>query len=92
MKRFIGKKVWFTGEVGAYDEKMNKICIINPDTTIGEVVKDHFWTDYDEQRMRNLKTGMKISFTAMITEYIGLENDKYVTKIGIGKLRNIKEL
>ena len=74
--------------VGAYDAKRDKQCLVNP--SIG--TKDHLWFQPNKTwKDVKLKRGDKIEFTCIIYQYIGLVEDKQVSKIGIKRLRNIKK-
>ena len=85
----IGKKIWAIAKVGVYDEKLGKLCLEGIKTTEGWG-RTHTWVNYDSDRMRFLERGMVMTFTALITEYTGLNHKhEQIKKIGITKLRNI---
>ena len=90
MAKLIGKKVWFTGVIGAYDPNlMGKMCIEDVHCVEG-FERDHCWVTFTKRI--NLKRGTKISFTAILYEFVGLVGDERVTKIGLGRIRHVKEI
>ena len=85
----IGRKFWFTGKVGVYDRVRNKICIENVHTTNG-FSRDHMWVKYSKRL--DFKRGTKISFTALLTQYAGMNGEDQITKIGLMTVRHVKEM
>ena len=83
----IGKKFWFTGKVGVYDHNLNKTCIEDLHSVEG-FTRDHVWVNYTKRL--DFVRGTKISFTALVIEYIGLNGAKQVKKIGIKNVRNVR--
>lgn len=86
----IGKKDSFTGKIGAYDHKLDKLCIEEVYGHKG-FKRDHIWVAFD--RRLDFKRGTRISFTALVVEYVGLnKKDEQVTKIGLLNLRTVKAI
>ena len=84
----IGKKFQFTGKVGVYDHKTEKICIEDVHSVEG-FERDHVWVSYTKRL--DFKQGTKISFTAILYEYLGVDNDyNQFKKIGLMTLRNVR--
>lgn len=87
MKRFIGKKHTFTAKIGKRDGIRYKVCLEGVKSLEG-FERDHAWVEQDK-RLKFGK-GSKIQFTAILYEYIGLEGDKQVKKIGLMNVRNVR--
>ena len=86
MIKFIGKKQKLTASIGAYDHKLRKLCLLDVTSEDG-FHKDHMWVNYTKRLSFNPKT--KIKFTAMVTEYLGLDGDKQVKKVGLTNVRSV---
>lgn len=85
----IGKKIWAEGIVGVYDSKLDKLCIEDVKSWDG-FERDHIWVAMD-RRLRPFKKGDKIEFTALVYEYVGLnEKEEQVKKMGLMNLRNVR--
>jgi hypothetical protein len=91
-KTEVGKKLTLTAMIGKEDNFLDKICLVAV-TLGGDPYSDHEWVIHDRNRMRNLKYGDFIRFTAYVSEYKGLDEDKnLVTKKGLCDIRNIQRL
>ena len=88
----VGTKVTLVAKLGARDEFLDKICLVNVRTPLNEVFSDHEWIIYDRDRLRNLMKGDYIKFTAYVTEYKGMDDGNYVTKKGLRDIRNVQRL
>jgi hypothetical protein len=84
----IGKKVKVKGKLICIDNKFAtpKALLHNVEVD-GEPFRDHTWVDIANVE-DCLKTGEVIEGTAFLVEYLGLDGDKQVKKIGLKLLRS----
>lgn len=90
MMNLVGKKLEFKAVVGVRDNVLDKVCLER--LTLDDLeVEDHQWVDFDDKRFKGLKRGDCIRFTAIITEYIGLDQEgNQIDKWGIGTIRSVE--
>lgn len=91
MMNLVGKKLQFKAVMGTRSNgALDKICLEH--LTLDDLeVEDHVWVTFDEKRMKGLRKGDCIRFTAIIVEYVGLNKDgKRVDKWGINNVRSVE--
>ena len=89
---YIGKKMTFTCTVGKRG-RLDKLCL--EDVVGDDVSFEHMWV-HRCKRFKNLMLlkGQRIELTAVLTEYIGLEEGSHnvIRKIGLETARNIRRI
>ena len=88
----VGTKLTLTAKLGRKSEHLEKL-LLKDVRHANEPYSHHEWVSYSEARMRNLKDGDIIKFTAIVTEYLGIgENGERALKKGLGHIRSIQRV
>ena len=53
----------------------------------GKWFSSHAWINVSDKFVTKIVAGDVVEGTAMLTEYLGLDGDKIIKKIGFGKIR-----
>ncbi len=93
LREHVGCKIPLTAKRGALSPKKGNLSILMmclEDIKMdGVLVADHMWVQ-TARRTKSLKSKQRFEFTATVTEYLSLDGDKQVMKIGLEDLRNVK--
>ena len=94
VKKFIGKRVKIKASFVCIDDKLASPKALLHNVSIdGQWFRSHIWIDVAMLPIiRTAKSGDVIDGTARLCEYLGLDGDKVVKKIGVKhlKIRSIK--
>ena len=88
MKRFIGKRVKVKASFVCIDRKFaTPKALFHNISVDGTYFSSHAWINVSDKFVTKALVGDVIEGTAMLTEYIGLDGDKVVKKLGFKNLK-----
>ena len=92
MEKYIGKRVKIKASFVCIDKKFaTPKALFHNISVDGTYFSSHAWIDVSDKFVTKALAGDVVEGTAMLTEYLGLDGDKVVKKIGFKKL-NVREI